>query len=170
MPEERVMGRTGGQFVVGAGMNRAATVVLGISLGILTLGFTSVACFTSGLEGMRAAVIGEVVLGGFCATGALACLLPVTRPIAVRLVGGMVFLTFLGYFIAMVESGPLVGSSRSDPSLVKAIAAFSLFGLPAGYVAITGRYPRWGRHAAAFRAARRQDQDATSDKSQCRAS
>jgi hypothetical protein len=131
-------------------MSRGASIILGIALAVLTLGFAGVAWFTIGVEGIRAATIGMSVLGAFSAIGALACFLPASRPIAARLIGGVVFLAFLGYLLGMLAGGPLIGKSRADQSLVNAFAAFSLFGLPAGYVAITGRYPHWGRHAAVF--------------------
>jgi len=131
-------------------MSRGATLMLGVLLGSLAVGFLGVAYFTSNLDGQRAPTVGGVLLAGFCAIGALACLLPASRPVTLRLVGGTVFLAFSGYLIDMLMSGKFMGRSRADPSLVNALVAFSAFGLPAGYVALTGRYPRWGRYAPAF--------------------
>jgi hypothetical protein len=104
----------------------------------------------SGLEGMRSATIGMVVLAIFSAIGSLACVAPVSRPVSLRLIGGTVFLTCLGYLTKMLIGGPVLGKSRADESLVNSIFAFTVFGLPAGYVAIKGRYPGWGRHAKAL--------------------
>jgi hypothetical protein len=86
-------------------MSRGARILLGITLGVLTLGFAGVAWFTSGLEGMWASTIAMVLLGAFCAVGALACLLPASRPIALRLISGTVYLAFFGYLIGMAVSG-----------------------------------------------------------------
>jgi hypothetical protein len=124
-------------------------ILLGMTLVVLAIGFAGVAWFSIGLEQMRAAMIGLPILSLFCIAGAVACLVPASRPVTLRFVGGAVFLTCLGYLIEMAVEGPLV--SRSAPSLIKAIAAFSAFGLPGGYVAIKGHYPRWGRYFAAFR-------------------
>jgi len=146
-------------------MSRSANILLGMTLGFLTLGFVGVAWFTSRLEGMRATTIGMAILGSFCAVGALACLLPASRPIALRLIGGTVFLAFFGYLVEMAVSGPVLGNSRGDTSLVNAIIAFALFGLPAGYVAVTGRYPRWGQHSRAFEANNPQHPDTARDNS-----
>jgi hypothetical protein len=93
-----------------------------------------------------------VAMSAFSATASLAYVFPASRPIVLRLIGDTVFLAFLIYVISMMVSGTLLGISRGDMSLVNSIIAFLVFGLPAGYVAITGRYPRWGRHAAAFEA------------------
>lgn len=131
-------------------MSRGACIVLGIVLGVLAFAFAGVAWFISQLQGMRAAAIGMVLLGGFCLAGALACLLPAIRPIALRLIGATVFLAFFGYLVGMVISGPLLGNSRGEMSLINSTVGFLVFGLPAGYVAVKGQYPRWGRHAAAF--------------------
>jgi hypothetical protein len=140
--------------------------MLGIALAVLTLGFAGLAWFASGVEEKRAAGIGMVVLlGAFCAVGALACLLPASRPFALRLIGGTVFLACCGYLVAAAVSGTFLGTSRAGPSLVNSIIAFSVFGLPAGHVAITGRYPRWGRHAAAFETTNLQQSDTARDNS-----
>jgi hypothetical protein len=133
-------------------MSKGACIILGIAFGVLTLGFGGAAMFISGLEEMRGVAKAMVAMGPFYAIGSLACVFPASRPIALRLIGGTVFLAFLIYLISMMVSGPLLGNSRAAMSLVNSIIAFSVFGLPAGYVAITGRYPRWGRHAAAFEA------------------
>jgi Na+-driven multidrug efflux pump len=124
--------------------------MLGIVLGVLAFAFAAVAWCTSQLEEMRVGAIAMVFLGGFCLTGALACFLPAIRPIALRLIGATVFLVFFGYLAGMVISGPLQGSSRGEMSLINSIVGFLVFGLPAGYVAVKGQYPRWGRHALAF--------------------
>jgi hypothetical protein len=125
-------------------------ILLGITMVVLSIGFAGVAWFSIGLEQMRAAMIGLPVLSLFCLAGAAACLVPASRPITLRLVGGAVFLAFLGYLIHTGLGGPLWSSSRSTPSLLGAIAAFSTFGLPGGYVAIKGQYPRWGKYFGAF--------------------
>ena len=132
-------------------MSRVMCVLLGITLVILALGFAGVAWLSIGQEEMRLAMIGLPILSLFCIVGALACLVPASRPVTLRVVGGVVFLTFLVYLIEMAVDGPLLSRSKSTPSLVNAIAGFSVFGLPGGYVAIKGYYPRWGRSSDAFR-------------------
>jgi hypothetical protein len=124
--------------------------MLGISLGLVALGFAGVAWFVNGLEGTRAISVGMAILSAFSGLGAIACLVPASRPVTLRLVGGVVFLACLGYMIEMLLRGPVLGKSRADQSLVNSIFALVAFGLPAGYVAIRGRYPSWGRHASSF--------------------
>jgi uncharacterized membrane protein YjdF len=130
-------------------MSRGATTALGATLLVIALGFAAIAMWTSGMEGARAMVGGMWTMAAFSAVGALACLLPGSRPVALRLLGGTVFFVCLGYVVAMLVSGPLWQESRR-PSLVSSIVCFSIFGLPAGYLAIAGRYPHWGKHSAAF--------------------
>jgi hypothetical protein len=67
------------------------------------------------------------------------------------MVGGAVFLACLGYLIDMAVGGPLWSSTRSTPSLAKALLAFFAFGMPGGYVAAKGEFPRWGKYHRAFR-------------------
>jgi len=132
-------------------MSRGACIMLGITLVILASGFVGVAWFTSGLEGMRASTIGAAILAVFSGVGAIACLVPASRPVTLRLVGGTVCLTCLGYLTEMLISGPLLGRSRADQSLVNSFLAFSAFGLPAGYVAFKGRYPIWAKYSSIFK-------------------
>jgi hypothetical protein len=79
-------------------------------------------------------------LAAFCTLISLACLAPRSRPVALRVIGVVVFGGFAAY----------VFSSYGKPDCWRALAAFGVFGLPAGYVAVTGKYPRWGKAAAAF--------------------
>jgi hypothetical protein len=130
-------------------MSRGATTALGGALLVIALGFAAIAMWASGMESARAMANGMWIMAAFSTVGALACLLPGSRPVALRLLGGTVFLVCLGYVVAMLVSGPVWQAARR-PSLASAIVCFSIFGLPAGYVAITGQYPRWGRHSAAF--------------------
>lgn len=132
-------------------MSRSMSILLGITLAILAVGFAGVAWFSMGLEQMRAATLVLPILCLFCLAGAMACLVPASRPVTLRVVGGAVFLACLGYLIAMALGGPLWSGTRSTPSLVKAFAAFSAFGMPGGYVALKGEFPRWGKYHRAFR-------------------
>jgi hypothetical protein len=79
-------------------------------------------------------------LAAFCALIALACLASASRPVTLRVVGAVVCGAFALY----------VYDSDGRPNFWRALAGFGVFGLPAGYVALTGKYPRWGKAAAAF--------------------
>jgi hypothetical protein len=131
-------------------MSRGACILLGISLAVLPIGFAWLVLSTSGPEAMRDIIIFTLIAGVFCAIGCLACLVPASRPITLRLIGGTVFLGCLGYVIGMAMDGPLLANSRGEPSLLNAFVAFTVIGLPCGYAAIRGRYPRWGRFAEVF--------------------
>jgi hypothetical protein len=91
-------------------------------------------------------------LAGFCTLIALACLVPVSRPFALRFIGAIVCGAFALY----------VYDSYGSPNFWRALAGFGVFGGPAGYLALRGKYPRWGKAAAAFGAspARQEDREA----------
>lgn len=123
-------------------MSRGARIALGIVLVAMALGFAAVGWLAAGVVEDRFQV-GMAALAGFSAVGAMACLWAASRPVTVRLVGLVVFLAFAAYLVDALVSGPPEGRAE-------AAAGFVVLGVPAGFVAITGRYPRWGRHAAAF--------------------
>ncbi len=131
-------------------MSRGASIMLGIAFVFLAVGFIAVTYLMSNLEGKRAGAVGGAILAIFCGLGAVASLLPASRPVTLRLLGGTVFLVCCGYLIEMLNGGEILGRSRADQSLIKALLAFSVFGIPGGYVALTGRYPQWGRYASVF--------------------
>ncbi len=140
-------------------MSRAGRVTLGIVLVLLACGFLAVAWSMRGLPEMRAGAIGSLVFAVLCAIGAVACLFRASGPVTLRVIGGAIFLADCWYIVSTVMEGKIVSGSRAKPSLLNAIMLFLLVGLPAAYVMITGRYPRWGAHAAAFGASDTQDQN-----------
>jgi hypothetical protein len=106
------------------------------------------------------------VLGGlavFSGLGAVACFSRASHPLTIRILGGAIFAASLIYVIGQARGGSQVPGQepaanpvlarlqrRSQPGLANSLAFFALVGLPSGYAALTGRYPSWGRHAAAF--------------------
>jgi hypothetical protein len=79
-------------------------------------------------------------LAAFWGIVAVACLVPRSKPLAVRLIGAAVCGAFAVY----------AGSSFGTDNFLPALAGFAVLGVPGAYVAISGRYPSWGRAAAAF--------------------
>ncbi|MBH8575136.1 hypothetical protein I8752_19375 [Nostocaceae cyanobacterium CENA369] len=71
---------------------------------------------------------------------AVSCFSKRARPIAIRLIAATVLTMYICYVISEI----------GKPSLPKAIAGLCVWGLPAGFVAITGKYPSWGHGSAAF--------------------
>lgn len=59
------------------------------------------------------------------------------------------------YRQAVAKPAPNAPPQTRHATLPKAIVGFLVFGLPAAYVAVFGRYPGWGRGAAAFGAKKR---------------
>lgn len=76
----------------------------------------------------------------FCALVVVACMWRASRPLALRLIGAPVFLLYVANVYARLNTDELSW----------AITGFIVFGLPAAYVTVYGRYPPWGRFAAVF--------------------
>jgi hypothetical protein len=72
----------------------------------------------------------------FCGLITTACFFETGRGLTVRLIGLVIFVV---YFVYLITSGT-----------IESFLGFIVFGLPAGYVAITARYPNWGRGSSAF--------------------
>lgn len=81
-----------------------------------------------------------VVMGALCLIVAVACFLPKSWPVTLRIIGGAIS---LGYAVYVVTS---IGT----PDLGRAVIGFVVIGLPFGFMAVFGKYPRWGRGAAAL--------------------
>ncbi len=69
---------------------------------------------------------------------AIACFIPKSHPVTLRIIGSAIFLSFSSYAI---------GSFGTD-NFERAFKAFGWWGLPSGYLAIFGNYPSWGKGAA----------------------
>jgi hypothetical protein len=129
-------------------MSHGARIFLGIALLAIALGFLAVAWFSVGTDlPIARPMIGMAL---FSALGAMACLVRVSQPVTIRIIGGIIFLVLLGGWVAMIRGGPVVGKGFATPSPVSATVGFLLIGLPCGYAAITGRYHPRGFGAAAF--------------------
>jgi hypothetical protein len=114
-----------------------------IFLGVVT----SLIAVTFALLGVVAGTAGAEVakgpwpfygLAAFSTCIALACLVPRSRPVTLRLIGAAVFATYTVYLYQDFDK----------PKVWRAFLC--VFGLPAAYVAVMGKYPRWGKAAAAF--------------------
>lgn len=88
-------------------------------------------------------------MGALCGLVALACLVPRSRGVAVRVVGLVVFGACCWYLWTMIDKSFWNGRP-SQPSLGNGLFAFLFFGLPGAYVAFRGVYPRRGSSTRAF--------------------
>jgi len=79
-------------------------------------------------------------LMAFSLVVAVACFVPRSHPITLRILGATVCLTFLLTCLNNV----------GDPSFGRLLGGLVVFGIPGGYVAITGKYPTWGKASRAF--------------------
>ncbi len=154
-------------------MSSVPRMILGVALILIAAGFLAlVPVFAGAGEAFPRQT--TYILGGlavFCGLGAVACFSYASHPITIRIIGGTVFAACLAYVVGealhdapappnLARAGNLVANlveRRGRPSLANSIAFFVLVGLPCGYAAVAGRYPSWGRHAAAFGGDRSRD-------------
>lgn len=74
-------------------------------------------------------------LASFSLVVAIASLFPKSHPITLRMIGTLIFCGYMVY----------AGNSLHSSHLLQALVASVSCGLPAGYLAITGKYPSWGQ-------------------------
>lgn len=84
------------------------------------------------------------MFAAFCGLIAICCVPGRHVAISGRIVGATVFLV-CGWYLASELLHPDPYQGQSSPSLKNALTLFSLWGLPAGYVAIFGVYPLSGK-------------------------
>jgi hypothetical protein len=80
-------------------------------------------------------------MSAFCGVIAVACLAQSSRPLTLRVIGSVIFLSYVIYAF----------DSFGDRDFLRALIGFVWWGLPSGYLAIWGEYPTWGKLAPAFR-------------------
>jgi hypothetical protein len=129
------------------GMSRSARWVLGC----FALLFAALFIYSEQLSPSKAPwfVYG---LAGFCGLMAVGCFSQRWRGPAIRIIGFVVFLAYalyLGYELVREPGKAYV--SRAEPHWMNAIMGLIVFGLPGLYVAVRGKYPKWGKGAKAFR-------------------
>jgi hypothetical protein len=119
-------------------MSTGGRMVLGIACSLIASAFMVLGAFYG--EYFPKGAWPFYVLAAFCAFIALACLVSKSRPVALRMIGGMLFAWFA---FALFRS-------YGEPDFWRAVGGFGVLGAPAGYLALTGNYPRWGKFARAF--------------------
>jgi hypothetical protein len=78
-----------------------------------------------------------------CVIIAIACFVPKSHPLTLRVIGGVICGTYIFY---------VIDSLRTNREPGRAISGLICWGLPGGYLAIAGQYPTWGKGAAGFNA------------------
>ncbi|MEO0378611.1 MAG: hypothetical protein AAF329_29270 [Cyanobacteria bacterium P01_A01_bin.17] len=82
-------------------------------------------------------------MAAVCVIIAVACLFPKSHPVTLRLIGGLILSAYVIY----------VFDSFQTQNFTRAVVGFLVWGLPSGYLAVTGKYPSWGKGAAGFNGA-----------------
>ncbi|MDY7016043.1 MAG: hypothetical protein SVX43_21080 [Cyanobacteriota bacterium] len=62
---------------------------------------------------------------------AIACFFPKSHPVSLRLIGAIIFAAYVGYII----------DSFQTQDFGRAVVGFIVWGVPSGYMAISGKFP-----------------------------
>jgi apolipoprotein N-acyltransferase len=126
-------------------MSAGARVTLAIACTLIGASFAILAALSGDtFEGGPLPFYG---LAALCALVALACLVPQTRPVTVRLIGGVVFASCAWLLYSHAE-----GDMRG------ALAVFVVCGPPAGYAVVMGTNPPWGKGSVVFHGSPERDE------------
>ena len=133
-------------------MSRGARWLLGAAMLVIAAGFAAIPLMRPA-PNFRPSFV-TLAFVGFPTLIAVACFFPAGRPVTLRLIAATVLALSFGYVAIQVAAFPLGrgnrGAGRTQPSLQNSLMFLATFGLPSVYVLVRGRYPGWGRHAAAF--------------------
>ena len=122
-------------------MSKGACIAIGIAS--LAAGSCFIAVGATLGAAMPKGPLPFYVLGLFCCVVALACLLPGSRRVTLRIVGATICGAYVCYVLSELGNPIKMG----EVNIIEAVAGFLVFGLPGGYLAVTGRYPVWGRYS-----------------------
>ena len=121
-------------------------------LGSFCLIFAVILAVTSYNAPGPTAVVVTWLCAGFSFLISLACFSKSARGPAVQLIGLMVFVAYLAYFILAIRKGiwrPYQG--RASEHWLNALLGMIFFGIPGLIVALGGRYPKWAQGSKVFR-------------------
>ncbi len=90
-------------------------------------------------SGFMANPAGGYLFGGVLAVAAVGCFSKGRlQGGALRAMGGVVLLTCLGYLAGQLLEGEVTSESQAEPSVLNAIQALVVFGIPGAYLMIRG--------------------------------
>jgi len=116
------------------GMSRGALYTIGSVCGLF-----SVYMAYQASSGVMASPTGGYVFGGVLAVAAVGCFSKGRlQGGALRAMGGIVLLTCLGYLVGQLIEGEVASEAQSEPSVLNAIKALVVFGIPGAYLMIRG--------------------------------
>lgn len=111
-------------------------IVIGVAAGFTAVCLTLLSLLLSGREGVLPhASTGLFVIAAFCGIITVACFVRGSHPVTLRIIGGVVCLGVVIPFCNSILHGQLPPRGLLVMPLI--------FGIPAGYMTITGRWLQW---------------------------
>jgi hypothetical protein len=128
-------------------MNTGAQIAIGIAALVTAIGFAVIGtnfgnAFPKGAWPFYA-------VAAFCGVVAITCFVRRSQRVLLRIIGLVICGIYLWY----------ASTTFGEKNFGRAVAGFIAIGLPAGYLAITGGYPRWGHWSHAFLGPKRGDNE-----------
>jgi hypothetical protein len=120
-------------------MSFGSRLAIGIVAIFGAIGFLKTALNPVGVNAPSIVFHGMAALFAFIA---IACFVPKSRPVTLRIIGSAIFLASASHFI----------HNLGTDNFVRALKGFVCWGLPSGYLVIMGKYPSWGQGAAGVNA------------------
>lgn len=125
-----------GQEVLGRGLGRGASIVLGTLAALIGGGMVLLADASPSPRGFHLFAL-------FCGAIAVTCFATgKVRTWVGRLLGASVFAVSVGYFVGQLMHGPVISGGRSQPSLLNAAVFLFVAGIPGLIFAIFGRFAK----------------------------
>ncbi|MBE9117797.1 hypothetical protein IQ249_18010 [Lusitaniella coriacea LEGE 07157] len=89
-----------------------------------------------------------------CFIIAIACFFPKSHPFTLRIIGATICVAYTAYLLDSIGS----------PNFFRALMGSFVFGIPSGYLAITGKSPTWDAISEGFKSKQNNDNDDNSSK------
>ncbi|MFO0951687.1 MAG: hypothetical protein U0835_11160 [Isosphaeraceae bacterium] len=129
-------------------MSKPTRIALGLAFLACAAGFLVLVPFFQAAGNDRA-VVGLPVLAVFCGVGAMACFSAASRPVTIRALAGAVLAVYVWYVFDQLGR-PVRLPKLGRPGLVNSVVGLVVFGVPASYTLVMGRFPSWWPGARAF--------------------
>lgn len=115
-------------------------------LGAVAFWLSAIVSLAEGLQPWSA-ILFDCLMATFATAIGLACFLPRSHAITLRIIGALVFVALASLLVNDIQKA----NEGQEQLHWRRVILVAVFGLPALYVALFGAYPLWGRFSGVFR-------------------